>query len=236
MPRVSDVTQAARAFKNRVMRILDAEVLPSLYSLVQRQAIQSVTGGAGSRPVATGPDDELIAVYEPYGFASTPPGTGLAVVFAPGTDSEDRVAVGISSTGSRPATSAGDSAHYTAAGHVILLDDDGGITITSKDGAVIDMPVTGAITISAGPSANVTINVDAGASANIGDATAVALLRAQLTETFLSAALTFGANASIPNDGGKAGLLAAAAFVEGVLPAPPPGLASAAGTTKAKGI
>lgn len=155
MPR--DLTQAARAFKRRVMMILDREVMPDLRGLVQLVRVGSVTGAAGSRPEATGDGDEPIKVLEPYGYASTPPGTATAVAFAPGTDGENRVAVGVSSTGGRPATSAGDVATWTAAGHVVLLDDDGGLTITAKDGQVIDLQAGGDIVITPKPGSKVRV-------------------------------------------------------------------------------
>jgi phage gp45-like len=223
------MSQAARAFKRRVMQILDREVLPDLLGLVELVRVGSVSGAAGSRPEATGDGEEPIKVLEPYGYASTPPGSATAVALAPGTDAENRVAVGVSSTAGRPATSAGDTAVWTAAGHVILLDDDGGLTITAKDGQVIDLAATGAVTISAGTASSVTINVDGGQFVNIGDGGAATLVQAQALETYLAA--EFAAVTS-PDPNIVAAFAALALSIGG---APPPSLVTATATTKARG-
>jgi hypothetical protein len=78
----------------------------------------------------------------------------------------------VSSVAGRPATEPGDKALWTAAGHVIYLDDDDGLTITSKDGAVIELPDTGGVVVTAASLANITLVVDGGQTIKFGDDTA----------------------------------------------------------------
>lgn len=200
--------------------------------MIERVRVSGTSGSAGARPTADSSDDEPITILEPYGFASAIAGTGIALAFAPGTDSEDRVALGVSSTAGRPATDAGDVVMYSAAGHSVALDDDGGIVLTSKDGSVIDMPNTGAITITAGAGASITINVDALQSVNIGGTPAFALVKDAENSSAINASLAAGA-AFVGTPGDPLGTNASGAFAAAVA-----GYAGApsAATTRAKGI
>jgi phage gp45-like len=229
-----DRSQRARA-RRREISLATSDLESTLNSIVERETVTGVSSGDGSAPTADTDDGDDLEVLEPYGFASRPDGDGTTLAVAPGADLEARVALGVSSPGGRPATDAGDTALWCVAGHTILLDNDDALTITSKDGSSIVLASSGAITITAGTAASITIDVDGGQSVNVGGPGAVEMLKAALAETFLAAAATFGSGAAVPNDGGKVALAQMALYITGTIPAPPPGLATAAGTTKAKG-
>ena len=164
-----------------------------LVGLIEWAPFGSVTAGEGSVPVGTGPGDEEVQVLEQYGFASGPPSDAVGLVFAPGGELTDRVALGVSSVAGRPATDAGDSAQWTAAGHQILLDDDGDLTITSKDGSSVVFASTGEITLTAGTGANITLNVETLQSVNLGGAMAVTLTKWLALSSAMTALLNAGA-------------------------------------------
>lgn len=206
--------------------------------MIECTTISGMDSAEGERPVAASDEDEGIVVCEQYGFASLPPGTASAVVVAPGGDGENRVALAVSAPDGRPAMAAGDAIQWTISGHKVMLENDGGVTIAGKDGGQITIAAgTGKITLTAGTLADVEINVDNGASALIGDNAALALLKAQATQDFFAQAIAYVLLPGnfIPNDGGVKAFQSLLAFITGTLPAPPPGLAVSAGTTKAKG-
>jgi phage gp45-like len=176
-----------------------APLINDVETMAEVADASTATGNSGARPTAT-VSGESVAVLEPYAFASTPPGTSQALVVAPGTDGENRVTAGLSAPAGRPATDAGDAAIWTAAGHSILLDDDGGILLTSKDGATIDIPATGAINVTAGTGASITLNVDPGAFVDAGGTFALALGQ-KVIDTIDAA---WAAATPVANDGGAA--------------------------------
>lgn len=190
-------------------------------SMVDLVESSGMTGAAGEAPTCTVDGDDSAEVLEPYGFACSAP-TGEAIVLAPGGDVDNLVAL-VSSTPGRPATETGDVAVWTVGGHEIYLDDDGGITITARS------------------LSDVTITVDNGQSVNVGDALAVALLKAQAAQNHLAQAAAFAIQPGnfAPNDGGVLAFTNFAAFLTGTAIIPPaiPGndLVNAAATTKAKG-
>jgi phage gp45-like len=229
-----DRSQRARA-RRREIDLATEEQKQQLYSMIEWETVSGVSSGDSAAPTADTDDGDDLEVLEPYGLASRPEGNGTTLAVAPGGEVQGRVALGVSSPGGRPATDAGDTALWCVAGHTILLDNDDALTITSKDGSSIVLASSGAITMTAGTAASITINVDLAQDVNIGGPGAVEMLKAALAEVFLAAAATFGSNSAVPGDGGKTALAQMALFITGTLPAPPPGLASAAGTTKAKG-
>jgi hypothetical protein len=137
-------------------------------SMIDLGEVSDVSGSAGEVPTCTVDGDDA-DVFEPYGLAGQA-ASGDALVFAPGGD-VDSLTVLVSSVAGRPATQPGDKALWTAAGHVIYLDDDGGLTITSKDGAVIELPDTGGVVVTAASLAGITLVVDGG-QIKLGDDTA----------------------------------------------------------------
>jgi hypothetical protein len=113
-------------------------------SMIDLGEVSDVSGSAGAVPTCTVDGDDA-DVFEPYGLAGQA-ASGDALVFAPGGDIDSLTAL-VSSVAGRPETQPGDKALWTAAGHVIYLDDDGGLTITSKDGSVITMAASGSIVV-----------------------------------------------------------------------------------------
>lgn len=204
-------------------RLIEKVIAPlraTVDSLIERATVGSVSAGDGSVPTAT-VDGVDVQIHEPYGFASAAPGE--TIVLSPNGDDDDRVGLPVSSVSGRPAVASLDAVIWTTAGHQIYLANDGALTVTSKDGATIVMPASGKVQISAAALADIDLTVDVGQSVNIGDALAVALLKAQAAETYLVAA----ANAVTGTPDVEAGFTAFAAALAG--------LANAAGTTKAKG-
>jgi hypothetical protein len=190
----------------------------SAETMIELGEVSDPSGSAGAVPTCTVDGDDA-EVFEPYGLAGQAVG-GDALVFAPGGDSDNLTAL-VSSVAGRPATEPGDKALWTAAGHVIYLDDDGGITITARS------------------LSDVTVIVDDGQVVNVGDALAAVLLKAQASQNHLVAAATYAAQNFAPNDGGVLAFTNFAAFLDGSAIIPPaiPGndLVNAAATTKAKG-
>jgi len=204
----------------------------SANSMIDLGAASSVSGDAGAVATCTIDGDDVADVFEPYGLAGQAASSD-ALLLAPGGDIDNQTAL-LSSVAGRPATDPGDKALWTAGGHVIYLDDDGGITITSKDGAVIELPANGKVTINAAALAGIEIYVGGGQTAKIGDALAEALTKWQA----LSAAMTAMFNAGIgfvgvPADptGENAGLAFAAAQAAWALAIG----ANSPATTKAQG-
>jgi hypothetical protein len=151
------------------MRLIDmrtAGLRASIGSAAEWGEAASLTGAAGEAPTCTLGDDDDASVIEPYGLASHP-ASGDALTIAPEGDTDSLVAL-VSSVSGRPATQAGDVAVWSAGGHVIYLDDDGGLSITSAAGAVIDLPISGKITITAATLADIDLVVDVGQSVNAG--------------------------------------------------------------------
>lgn len=173
-----DRSQRARA-RRREIDLGTEELKQQLYSMIEWETVSGVSSGDSAAPTADTDDGDDLEVLEPYGFASRPDGNGTTLAVAPGGEVQGRVALGVSSPGGRPATDAGDTALWCVAGHTILLDNDSDLNITSKDGAVIVLPVSGGVDITAGPGASVNVNVDVGAFVNIGGAGAVALALGQ---------------------------------------------------------
>lgn len=191
-------------------------------SMIDLGEVSSVSGTAGEGPTCT-VDGDTADVFEPYGLAGQA-GGGEALLLAPGGDIDSQVAL-LSSVTGRPATQPGDKALWCAAGHVVYLDNDGGLKITSKDGAEIELTDTGKITINAAALASIELNVGAGQTVKVGDTLAEALTK----WAALSAAMTamFTAGKGNPN-GGPAFLAAEGAWIGAI------GLNSPA-TTKAQG-
>lgn len=197
-----------------IVRLIDkrkASDRASAETMIDLGEASGVSGSAGGVPTCTVDGDDA-DVFEPYGLAGQAASSD-ALLFAPGGDSDSLTAL-LSSVAGRPATDPGDKALWTSAGHEVYLDDDGGLTITSKDGAVIELPTDGKITINAAALAGIEIYVSVGQTVKIGDALAEALTKWQA----LSAAMTAMFNAGIgfvgvPADptGENAGLAFAAA-------------------------
>lgn len=139
-------------------------------SMIELGEATSPSGSAGAVPTCTVDGDDEADVFEPYGLAGQAP-SGDALLLAPGGDGDTLTAL-LSSADGRPATEPGDKALWTAGGHVVYLDDDGGLTITSKDGAVIELPDTGGVVVTAASLADITLVVDGGQKVKLGDATA----------------------------------------------------------------
>ena len=194
----------------------------SAASMIDLGEVSSVSGSAGEGPTCT-VDGDTADVFEPYGLAGQA-GSGEALLLAPEGDIDSQVAL-LSSVTGRPATQPGDKALWCAAGHVVYLDNDGSLTITGKDGGVIEVTDTGKITINAAALASIEIYVGAGQTVKVGDALAEALTK----WSALSAAMTsmFTAGKANPN-GGPAFLAAEGAWLTAI------GLNSPA-TTKAQG-
>lgn len=223
--------QKLRGLK-RFVEIVTDQLVATVNSLLEWETISGVSAGAGAAPSASTDDGDDLTVLEPYGFASNPPGTAQAVALAVGADDENRVALGVSSVSGRPATDPGDSVQWTSAGHSLLMDDDGGVTMTAKDGSTIVLDAAGAITVTAGTAASITINVDGGQSVNIGGSPAFALVKDAENSAAINAGWAAGAAfIGTPGDplGTNAGLaFAAAAAAYGASPS--------AATLKAKGV
>ncbi len=233
-----DRTQGDRPLM-RAIRRGTRDLWAAVHGLVEWTTISSMSAGAGKVPTAETDDDDDVQVLEQYGVASRPPGTATALAFAPGGETQGRVAIGVSSVAGRPVTDAGDTSVWSAAGHQIVLDDDGELTITAKDGSSVVFAVSGAITINAGTGASITVNVDnGGPDVKIGDVGAVTLLKALASQTHIAGAATF---ATLPGnfiamDGGVKAMSSFAAYILGVPPAVPgQSLVQNAATSKAKG-
>ena len=189
-------------------------------TMVELGEASEVSGADGAVPTCTVDGDDA-EVFEPYGLAGHA-ASGDALVFAPGGDSDSLTAL-VSSVAGRPATEPGDKALWTVGGHVVYLDDDGGITITARS------------------LADVTIIVDDGQVVNVGDALAAALLKAKLTQNHLVQAAAYATLPGnfAPNDGGVLSFTNFGAYLAGTAIAPPavPGndLVNAAATAKARG-
>jgi hypothetical protein len=178
-------------------------------TMIELGEVSDPSGSAGAVPTCTVDGDDA-DVFEPYGLAGQA-ASGDALVFAPGGDSDNLTAL-VSSVAGRPATEPGDKALWTAAGHVIYLDDDGDLTVTGKGGGtVVINGTTGAITVNAGTGADVTINVGVGQSVNVGGPGALALTKWAALETAIGALLDAGALA-VGVAGDPAGENAGAAF------------------------
>ena len=203
----------------------------SMDSLIDLGEASSVSGSAGSVPTCTVDGDDA-QVLEAYGLASSAPG-GDAVTLAPGGDTDSLVAL-VSSVDGRPATDTGDVAVWSAAGHQVYLDDNGSLTITSKDGAVIELLASGKITITAAALADIDIAVGLGNSVNIGDALAESLTKWSALSSAMTALLNAGvAFVGTPADpaGTNAGLAFTAALAAWNIAIG----ANSPATTKAKG-
>ena len=207
-----------------LVRLIDmrkASDKASAESMVDLVTSSGMTGAAGEAPTCTVDGDDSADVLEPYGFACSAP-AGEAIVLAPGGDLDNLVAL-VSSSPGRPATDTGDVVVWTVGGHEIYLDDDDGLTITARS------------------LSDVTIIVDGGQSVNVGDALAVALLKAQAAQDHLVQAALYATQLGnfAPNDGGVLAFTNFAAFLGGTAVIPPAifgnDLVNAAGTTKAKG-
>ncbi len=149
-----DRSQRSRA-RQREIDISTSESKQLLDSMIEWETVASVSSGDGGAPTADTDDDDDLEVLEPYGFSSRPEGTGTTIAVAPGGEVQGRVALGVSSPGGRPATDAGDTVVWCVGGHKIMLDNDGGLTITAKDGQVIDLGDTGDITVTPKPGSKV---------------------------------------------------------------------------------
>jgi hypothetical protein len=194
-----------------LVRLIDRRISvlrASVESMIDLGEVTNPSGSAGAVPTCTVDGDDA-DVFEPYGLAGQA-ASGDALLLAPGGDSDSLTAL-VSSVAGRPATEPGDKALWTAAGHVVYLDDDGDLTVTGKGGGtVVINGTTGAITITAGTGTDVTINVDVGASVNIGGAGALALALGQKVIDAIDVFL--GAGTPVANDGGaslKATMIAA---------------------------
>lgn len=208
----------------RVIELATDQDRATMNSLIEWETIDGVSAGAGSAPSATTDDGDTLTVLESYGFASNPPGAAQALALAVGGDDENRAALGVSSVGGRPATDPGDSVQWTADGNSLVMDDDGGITLTARN--------TGSITINAGAGASITINVDGGQSVNIGGSPAFALVKDSENTAAINAGWAAGA-AFVGTPGDPLGTNASGAFAAAA--AAYAGSPSAA-TTKAKGV
>lgn len=198
-------------------------------SMIEQGEVSSVSGSAGSVPTCTIDGDDAAEVFEPYGLAGQA-SSGDALIFAPGADVDNLTAL-LSSVAGRPATEPGDKALWSAAGHVIYLDNDGSLTVTSKDGAIIELPNTGGVVVTAASLADITLNVDVGHSVNAGGPAATALVKDAENTAKMNAAFAAGI-AFVGTPGDPAGTNAGAAFAAAF--AAYSGAPSAA-TLKAKG-
>lgn len=205
-----DRGQQARAI-SRGIDLGTRDLAQQVLGLIEWTPITSVTATPGVAPTATTDEGETVQVLEPYGLASAPPGGGTALCLAPGADTQERVVLGVSSLAGRPGTAAGDTAVWTVSGHKIVLENDGDLTITSKEGATVTLATGGGITITAGTGTSVTINVDTGQSVNIGGLLALALTIWPHLSSALTAMLNAGV-AFVGTAGDPAGLNAGAAF------------------------
>jgi hypothetical protein len=183
------------------VRLIDkrkAGDLASAETMIELGEASGVSGSAGSVPTCTVDGDDA-TVFEPYGLAGQAASSD-ALMFAPGGDS-DSLTVLLSSVAGRPTTAPGDKALWTAAGHVVYLDDDGDLVITGKDGGTVTIAATtGAITIEAATGASINLNVGVGASVNVGGPGAAALALGQQVIDGIDAMLNAGV--AIANDGG----------------------------------
>jgi hypothetical protein len=170
----------------------------SAETMIELGEASGVSAGAGAVPTCTVDDDDA-DVFEPYGLAGQAASSD-ALLFAPGGDSDSLTAI-LSSASGRPATEPGDKALWTAAGHVIYLDNDGDLVVTGKDGGTVTIAATtGAITIEAAAGASININVGVGASVNIGGPGALALALGQKVIDGIDGMLAGGI--AVANDGG----------------------------------
>lgn len=134
-------------------------------SMIDLGTATSASGDADSVPTCTIDGDDEADVFELYGLAGQP-ASGDALLFASEGDVDSLTAL-VSSPAGRPATEPGDVVLWSAAGHQVYLDNDGSITITSKDGAVITLDTNG----------NVKIEVGVGKSVLVGDDLAESLIK-----------------------------------------------------------
>lgn len=206
-----------------LVRLIDkrmAAFKATVLSMIDLGEASGVSGGAGAVPTCTVDGDDA-DVFEPYGLAGQA-ASGDALTFAPGGDTDSLTAL-VSSVAGRPATEPGDKALWTVGGHVVYLDDDGGITITARS------------------LSDVTIVVDDGQVVNVGDALAAALLKAQAAQNHFVQAAAYAIQPGnfAPNDGGVLAFTNFGAFLAGTAVIPPAifgnDLVNAAATTKAKG-
>lgn len=207
-----DQSQRARAIM-RAVRLAMRPLSERVDSLVELVRLRSTPGSADTIGDARSHDGEGLRVLEPYGLASRPPAGAVGLALEPGANGEGRVVVALIAPGGRPSTAAGDVALWTAAGHKVHLQEGGGVTVESASGSTIVLDTLG----------NVSINVGVGNDVKIGGPSALDLLKAVATESFLISA----ANSVTGTPDVEAGFTAFAAALLG--------LADAAKTTKAKG-
>lgn len=168
-----------------------------LDGLVSWTRVSGYSTGADVVGEVTGADGEELTIVETYGLASRPPGAATCLVLAPGGDTSERVVIGSVSPAGRPETAAGDAVLWTAAGHMVQLENAGAVTLTSKDGSTITLDEQGSITL----------NVESGQSVNVGDALAEALVKSAPFKAAISAAWAAGAAvAPTPMAGNNGGL------------------------------
>lgn len=226
-----DQSQHSRA-RQRESNIATSEQKQLLDNMIEWATVAGVSSGDGEAPTADTDDDDDLTVLESYGFSSRPEGGGTTIAVAPGGEVQGRVALGVSSPGGRPVTDAGDTVVWCVAGHTILLDNDGGVTITAKDGQVVELDDAGDITVTTPINSSVTINVSGTGAVNLGGLGAAELTKIADLLTVLTNACNVAITAGAPVPPlGDSGAVAFTAFL-GVLTA---NLVSTAGTTKAKG-
>jgi len=232
-----DRTQGDRPIR-RAIEQATRDLWQAVYGMIEWTSITGMSAPAGQAPSASTDDDDDLQVLEQYGFASRPPGAATALVLAPGSETQERVAIGVSSLGGRPETEAGDAVAWTAAGHQVVLDDDDALTVTGKDAQSMVMDADGNMSITLALNKSLTINVTGTGDVKIGGPGAVELLKAQASQTHISGAANFAALPGnfAPNDGGVKAMQSFAAYILGIPPAPPgQSLVQTSATTKAKG-
>jgi len=186
-----DRSQSSRRRRREIEHVTE-DLEQQINSMIEWENIASVSSGDGDAPTADTDDDDDLTVLEPYGFSSRPDGSGTAIALAPGGDTEARVALGVSSPGGRPATDAGDTAMWSVAGHTILLDNDGGITIEAKDGQVIDLDSNGDIILT--PKAGSKARLGGGGASQPGAKATITRSEIQTFVTAITAVVPVGAD------------------------------------------
>lgn len=139
-----DNSQRGRRDRRLVDQVL-APLRSLVESLIEFVRVETYSTGADVVGSATSDEGERLTIVEPYGVASRPPGAATGIVLAPGGDTSGKLLVGSVSPSGRPATAAGDTMLWTVGGHQIKLENDGSLTIISKDGQTIELTETGDI-------------------------------------------------------------------------------------------
>lgn len=121
------------------------ELVHAMRGLVRRGVVRAVNDALGTQlvdvAIADGHSRSAVEVLQPFGFASCPPGGGLAVLLAVGGDQGDLVALPLAAPGARfGGLKPGESALYGADGSRVHVKQDGTVEVLGAKAVEIATP------------------------------------------------------------------------------------------------